>query len=90
MGDRDKIQSACAVISCQHTCANFDTHFPGIATQNTSMGVLYAFVSYIARVVEPLIQITMQFSQLQQAVVRSEERRVGKECAILCRSRWSP
>ena len=33
------------------------------------VGVLYAFVSYIARVVEPLIQITMQFSQLQQAVV---------------------
>ena len=22
--------------------------------------------------------------------LRSEERRVGKECAILCRSRWSP
>ena len=21
---------------------------------------------------------------------RSEERRVGKECAITCRSRWSP
>ena len=21
---------------------------------------------------------------------RSEERRVGKECSILCRSRWSP
>ena len=33
------------------------------------VGVLYAFVSYIARVVEPLIQITMQFSGLQQAVV---------------------
>ncbi len=33
------------------------------------VGVLYAFVGYIARVVEPLIQITMQFSQLQQAVV---------------------
>ena len=33
------------------------------------VGVLYAFVSYIARVVEPLIQITMQFSSLQQAVV---------------------
>ena len=33
------------------------------------VGVLYAFVSYIGRVVEPLIQITMQFSQLQQAVV---------------------
>ena len=23
-------------------------------------------------------------------VTRSEERRVGKECAITCRSRWSP
>ena len=22
--------------------------------------------------------------------MRSEERRVGKECALLCRSRWSP
>ena len=33
------------------------------------VGVLYAFVNYIARVVEPLIQITMQFSGLQQAVV---------------------
>jgi ATP-binding cassette subfamily B protein/ATP-binding cassette subfamily C protein/ATP-binding cassette subfamily B multidrug efflux pump len=33
------------------------------------VGVLYAFISYIARVVEPLIQITMQFSGLQQAVV---------------------
>lgn len=33
------------------------------------VGVLYAFVSYIGRVVEPLIQLTMQFSQLQQAVI---------------------
>ncbi len=33
------------------------------------VGILYAFVSYIARVVNPLIQITMQFSQLQQAVI---------------------
>jgi ATP-binding cassette subfamily B protein/ATP-binding cassette subfamily C protein/ATP-binding cassette subfamily B multidrug efflux pump len=33
------------------------------------VGVLYAFINYIARVVEPLIQITMQFSQLQQAMV---------------------
>ncbi len=33
------------------------------------VGVLYAFVSYISRVVEPLIQITLQFSQLQQSIV---------------------
>ncbi|MES2075180.1 MAG: ABC transporter transmembrane domain-containing protein [Pseudomonadota bacterium] len=37
----------------------------------TEVGVLYAFISYIARVIEPLIQITMQFSQLQQSVVAS-------------------
>ena len=30
---------------------------------------MYAFVSYIARVVDPLIQITLQFGQIQQAVV---------------------
>ena len=33
------------------------------------IGILYAFVSYIGRVVDPLIQITLQFGQLQQAVV---------------------
>lgn len=33
------------------------------------VGLLYAFIGYVSRVVEPLIQITMQFSQLQQALV---------------------
>ena len=33
------------------------------------VGILYAFVSYIARVVDPLIQITMQFGQIQQAII---------------------
>lgn len=33
------------------------------------VGLLYAFVTYIARVVEPLIQITLQFSLLQQAMI---------------------
>ncbi len=41
---------------------------PG-ALGTVEIGVLYAFVSYIARVVDPLIQITNQFSQLQQSVV---------------------
>ena len=27
---------------------------------------------------------------VQRAIGRSEERRVGKECSLLCRSRWSP
>jgi ATP-binding cassette subfamily B protein/ATP-binding cassette subfamily C protein/ATP-binding cassette subfamily B multidrug efflux pump len=33
------------------------------------VGLLYAFITYIARVVEPLIQISLQFSLLQQALV---------------------
>jgi len=33
------------------------------------VGILYAFVAYIGRVVNPLIEITLQFSQLQQAVI---------------------
>jgi ATP-binding cassette subfamily B multidrug efflux pump len=41
----------------------------GGAMTALQVGVLYAFINYIARVVEPLIQITMQFSQLQQAMV---------------------
>ncbi|MBL0085559.1 MAG: ATP-binding cassette domain-containing protein [Ideonella sp.] len=49
--------------------AAFGLRQHGGALGAAEVGVLYAFVSYIARVVEPLIQITMQFSQLQQAVV---------------------
>ena len=31
-----------------------------------------------------------QTTILSEDFTRSEERRVGKECAITCRSRWSP
>ncbi len=33
------------------------------------VGLLYAFVSYIGHIIDPLIQITTQFGQLQQSVV---------------------
>ena len=32
----------------------------------------------------------MSILERLQAAQRSEERRVGKECTALCRSRWSP
>ncbi|MDB5871880.1 MAG: ATP-binding cassette protein [Ramlibacter sp.] len=47
----------------------FGLRSEAVALSALEVGVLYAFISYIARVVEPLIQITMQFSQLQQAMV---------------------
>ncbi|MES2999156.1 MAG: ABC transporter transmembrane domain-containing protein [Pseudomonadota bacterium] len=49
--------------------AVFGARDQGAALTTLEVGVLYAFINYIARVVEPLIQITMQFSQLQQAMV---------------------
>ena len=36
------------------------------------------------------ISVGIVISSIVTAVSRSEERRVGKECLRLCRSRWSP
>ena len=36
------------------------------------MGVLYAFISYLGRMIEPLIEMTNQLNQLQQAMVAGE------------------
>src|SRR3546814_16378483 len=41
----------------------------------------------------PVSRLDQQMSKLEAAldgVVRSEERRVGKECVSTCRSGWSP
>jgi ATP-binding cassette subfamily B multidrug efflux pump len=37
--------------------------------EGVAVGLLYAFIAYVARIVEPLTQITMQFSMLQQSVI---------------------
>src|SRR3546814_17832370 len=34
--------------------------------------------------------VVMSFGQIMVRRIRSEERRVGKECVSKCRSRWSP
>lgn len=47
----------------------FGLRSQGGALGAAEVGVLYAFIGYLSRVVEPLIQITMQFAQLQQALV---------------------
>ena len=39
------------------------------------------------------VRAQQDFEKVQNTVnaaVRSEERRVGKECSLTCRSRWSP
>ncbi|HYF19782.1 MAG TPA: ABC transporter ATP-binding protein [Ramlibacter sp.] len=47
----------------------FGLRSQGGALGAVEIGVLYAFMNYLTRVIEPLTQITMQFSQLQQALV---------------------
>ena len=37
-----------------------------------------------------LLAVRFLLAFLLLGVLRSEERRVGKECASMCRSRWSP
>ena len=45
----------------------------GLTTQGTiAVGVLYAFISYLGRLNEPLIELTTQQAMLQQAVVAGE------------------
>ena len=44
----------------------------------------YAFEYFERPVRLPLLH------ELESPLGRSEERRVGKECASMCRSRWSP
>ena len=34
--------------------------------------------------------LTVPLAHVIDATIRSEERRVGKECPYVCRSRWSP
>ena len=44
-----------------------------------------------AEVVDGEVQVVVHDVATDEEVARrSEERRVGKECALLCRSRWSP
>ncbi|MGH1408750.1 MAG: ATP-binding cassette domain-containing protein, partial [Aeromonas sp.] len=42
------------------------------STGAIQVGVLYAFISYLGRMIEPLIEMTNQLNQLQQAMVAGE------------------
>ena len=63
----------------------------GIAHYLTVSAVLFTlgvFGIFLNR--RNVIVILMSIELMLLAVTRSEERRVGKECVFLCRSRWSP
>ena len=58
-----------------------------------SLGVYYQVASLEWIILLLCIAGVLSLELLNTALekfVRSEERRVGKECASMCRSRWSP
>src|SRR3546814_15264932 len=52
--------------------------------------VLGAFNPGLARLPSGNLLLMVRVAEALQNAVRSEERRVGKECVSTCRSRWSP
>src|SRR3546814_12338785 len=60
----------------------------GAFQQHTGGRMLLLLAAQQAEQVQDVRRLRM--AGLQQGGVRSEERRVGKECVSTCRSRWSP
>src|SRR3546814_13441752 len=62
-----------------------DVHWHGLKNDNANDGV----APYTQDLIEPGESFTYKVATVRPGV-RSEERRVGKECVSTCRSRWSP
>ena len=59
-----------------------------------SLAVIFCFITMLCwgswGNTQKLAGKTWRYELFYWDYVRSEERRVGKECASMCRSRWSP
>ena len=76
----------------RHTAEHLRGYLLTAAVGLGGMVLVMGFVTYLShRALEPAVQqVFFVLFLLGGAAVRSEERRVGKECAVRCRSRWSP
>src|SRR3546814_2112000 len=59
-----------------------------VQSDEDAVVIRFLFVYPNGRLVHEIILSLL--ADLQYRVIRSEERRVGKECVSTCRSRWSP
>src|SRR5213596_517886 len=62
---------------------------PPVDTPTADQVALLQRFDAVARATDPCITNVFAGIGIEHRV-RSEERRVGKECTVLCRSRWSP
>src|SRR3546814_18241939 len=57
---------------------------------NSSLTVCTGSKPYSRDAQYPAVKVAATWSSDFSGTLRSEERRVGKECVSTCRSRWSP
>src|SRR3546814_5854122 len=77
----------CALVTGVQTCA-----LPISSSSESALPRLIAKMEHLG-VSKPVVGITVPTGysfNLDGTAIRSEERRVGKECVSTCRSRWSP
>src|SRR3546814_5045907 len=84
----------CALVTGVQTCALPILFAQVVDTRSFSraaeaLRLTQSTVSEHVRLLEDEVG-TRLFDRLGRETVRSEERRVGKECVSTCRSRWSP
>ena len=64
-------------------CVTFEADITNFKRMVKEQGLSFTLAMVYAESRDSIVPATVK-------VVRSEERRVGKECRIGCRSRWSP
>ena len=62
----------------------------GANPMDLKRGIEKAVKSAVIKLNDLAIPVGDDNSKIEQVDYRSEERRVGKECSVTCRSRWSP
>ena len=89
-GMRAVVVTAVSIISCmatEYVCQKIMKQESSVLDGSAILtGILFSFV---IPVIMPLPYVIIG-SIVSIGLGRSEERRVGKECLRLCRSRWSP
>src|SRR3546814_2119334 len=64
--------------------------FPRVPDGNPASQVDHSIAGRIAGGLNVVLEPVGFNRDISLALIRSEERRVGKECVSTCRSRWSP
>src|SRR3546814_7953773 len=88
----------CALVTGVQTCALPIYHLPQLALgiQGLPLGGMTIFLDLggkraaAGNVQSRISDLTEEVDDHRRQPIRSEERRVGKECVSTCRSRWSP